>query len=270
MADDDPFLASLADPPRLGPIGVSTHREQTLTLPWFAGMTLAPARKGDILYDVATPNPRRAFGTLGLELRHANGDLIQQVRPTAGHDEHAAYVKTDVDSDHPRRIVVDVSPLLPRHLHPGDYVATVTFSGGAGATRTCASEPLPIRWVAPSRAQQRLRDALEPMRAKRGSWFAAFDPPTAPWVGEETLAPTDPFAWPHLHALATHHPEQFATLPQQTFAGFPAALAPEITLLNIQWLLATRRGEEAVELARSARALYPGIGYALDALRLGN
>lgn len=261
------LLDSLAaDPPRLGPLGAATHAEQVLGMPWFVGMTLCPAAPGDTLCNMMIPSDCSVKQTLGLTLV-GQGQVALDVRPRGrSFEEESAGEVLSMDA--PRRVLTDISPLVPTSVAPGEYEVTFHFAGGPKPSHRSSSEPTRVRLVAATPEQLARRGILEPLRAERGSWRAALRGPTDPRVAAWRLSPSDPFAFPVLSALAEDE-DTLRTLSQRDLSGFSWALAPEVGLIHVEWLAATRRREDAREMAASLRAQFPGIGRSLDALGFG-
>lgn len=242
------------------------HRQQVSGFPWYARLVITSNAPG-LLLGVPIPNERRDQGLVGLRLfRASDNELVSDVQAWATHDEPTRYTSLDLAPYASQQTLVDLSHAVPATLAPGDYIAVVSYSAGSSPSRKTSATADPVSFIVPTQEQLMRRSVLMPHRQTRGSWLAAFDEPTPRGVRGWDLSPSDPFAWPALHSLATDAPVDFAALPHTVFQGFPEALGPFVQLLFIEWLQLNGQAAHAAEEARNLRFHAPGLAVDLEAL----
>lgn len=264
---------ALAKPLSLAPLIAEWAPNVVLGLPWYAALTVRASSPDVALRDLLLPDAYDDQGTLGLHLQRSHpAELVADAHPSAHHDDHVHRPSFDLRFGEARRTLVDLSPLVPtRGAAPDAYSVIVRYAAGIAELAT-ASQPLHVQLRAATPDLLQLASSLRRSVDETGSWLGACER----WVESSVesgapipeLPPAHPLALPVLVATCRRAPGAFAKLPPARFAGWDAALEPDVRRLYIEWLIARREIERAEAEAFALRERTPGLRADLEALGL--
>lgn len=261
---------ALASPIRLAPLSAEWAPAIVMGLPWYAAITIRGANPDIAMSDLLLAGPHDDRSVFALHIqRNQRSEVLVDDRPAPHIDDHGSAPSFDLDFGEARRLLVDLSPLVPwRVVAPDTYAVVVRYKGGHDESRAAESAPTTARFVAATPELTALAATLRPSVEETGSWLAACER----WIDRGDAPDLDaahPLALPLLLAKRGRDPEGFAKLHPARFQGWNPSVEPNVRLLYVDWLLARREVDQARQEALWLRERTPGLTAEIDELGLG-
>jgi hypothetical protein len=243
----------------LAPLEVALPTRWAVGSPLIAAITLRIAAPAARRHGLRLPSLARTAGAIGLWLVNDVRLPVARVEAADGDDGHRAHFS--LGSGEARRILIEISPLLPRSLAPGRYTLQLGYASGGGTV----APPLPIDVAMPSRDEEQALAALTPaLEEGWGSWpWQRGDAPAGPFD------PRDPLLYLRVLRYLCRGPHELAAVDPAVLDVLRASHGPESLALRAE--LAWARGDRASfeSLAEHVRRHAPGVVWWLDAIAAG-
>lgn len=272
MIDEDTLRAverALASPIGLAPLAAEWAPAIVMGLPWYAAITIRSQNPDIAMRGLLSAGPHGDGGAFGLRIqRNQRAEVLVDEQPSPHLDDHCGHPSFDLDFGEARRLLVDLSPLVPwRLVAPDTYSVVVRYRGGLDESLVGESEPTIARFVASTPELTALASTRRPAVEESGSWLAACEQ----WTDEGNTPDLDaahPLALPLLLARRSRDPDGFAKLHPARFQGWDRSVEPNVRLLYVEWLLARREADQARQEAIWLRERTPGLAAEIEALGL--
>lgn len=249
------------NPPELLPLEVAHDSEYVLSLPVYLAATLGCDNPEATLmrlpyFDISNTN-----GFIGLTLTAAGTpDPAVRIEPATRTEDEAGTFS--LGPGETRRVLIDLSPLLPDTLAAGDYTAVLSYGY---ARKKTASAPFSIRLRRPEISVESRLGAWWTERNKAGTW--------SDWL---RTRPADPAALKA--SIPPAGPLQFtASLRYALFAGDPGEAGrilatvkglyrPEVEAYIAELQLQAGDSSSANEIVKN----HPSLIWMLERVKAGN
>jgi hypothetical protein len=254
-------------PPALSPLEIAHDSEYVLGFPAFIAITLRCDDPRTTLMRLPAFDMFGTNGVIGLTLLPAGGKVpAVAIEPAAAMDPDLGASLFRLDPGETRRILIDLSPLLPDTLPPGAY----TFALSYGYNRKVARSPfLPLRLRRPGPDEESVLARWGAEKRRAGSW--------GEWMA---TPPADPSAVaaasPGNEAFRFAACVRYAKFSRADAAGAARSLAsvrglplPEAHALAAEVLLVAGDGTGFDSAASAVGRAHPELAWMLDAARQG-
>lgn len=147
-------------------LALSCEGRHVLGFPLHAGLTARPSESGVALYTLPLVTPFMSPGALGLTLIADDGTQIVKIDPAITSLPIDHEPRCVLEGDDGRRMLADLSELLPRALPPGSYEMLVRFGS---REQWAESDPQQLLVREPNDDEARALAAIAPELLRCGS-----------------------------------------------------------------------------------------------------
>lgn len=241
---------------------LESEPEYVLGFPMYVAITIAVDQPEAGLNILPYPLPHHLFGAIGLQLwRGGEPEAFVKVAPSAVVDPDLDTPSFRLRPGERRRLLVEISPLLPEHLAPGDYTAVLSY----GDRRMHAQSPhFQLHLRAPTDAERELLAALQPELIEAGSWgeWAESRQPSAIVPGPSSER-GDLLRYPRALKLMLHGPVPLGAVDDGFLALLDGMFAPDAEGFRGE-ILAARDARAFQAHAQQVKAKWPGLSAWMD------
>jgi len=261
-----PDSSPLTPETRIVVVGFDHEREYVAGFPVFVALTVAARRKGTYFY-LPMANFAGLGGAIAVSLVNADdGSRTAQFIPPPPHtdpEEMTGWLFQLTGSEQ-RRMLIDLSPIIPADIAPGIYHLTVGYHGGDGLAW---SEWVQVKVRAPTAEDLARRAEVAGDRTADTEWPAwVQQPPADPARLTSAVRAGEPLRFVVLLRWLLHGPA-LAEVDPAVFSALDGVYAPESLALVAEVMRA--RGDQGA-LHRVLAELderYPGLAWWARSLR---
>jgi hypothetical protein len=255
------------DPPSPTISALESEPEYVLGYPLYVALTIAVSRPGASLGSLPLPHTHSLRGAIGLRLWHPSEvDPIVDVEPTAIVAPDLGQPELRLAAGESRRFLVELSPLLPDGLAPGDYSAQLLYGE---PTRIASSQRFALRLREPTDSEQQVLTSLHDEVSREGSWGAwaerresaagALRPPTGN---------RDPLRYPRALKYMLYGPVALGAMDDAFLAVLDGVFAADADGFRAE-ILAAKDRVLFDAYAAQVKAARPGLVAWMDAIAQG-
>lgn len=246
-----------SEPPSAVIVALETEPEYVLGFPVYVALTLAASPPGASLTQVPAPQTHQLYGAIGVRLwRAGDSDPFVDVPANGMVDSDLGLPGMSLRAGRQRRLLLEISSLLPEDLAAGEYTAELRYGTRA---RFATSPRFALRLREPTRAEREQAAALQPELSAAGSWaeWAEQRGPNASALRPPTSA-SDPLRYPRALKYLLHGPVPLGAIDEGFLALLDGLFAPDAEGLRAELLAAKDRAAFAAHAAR-VKATWPGL-----------
>lgn len=256
----------IAMPPTLRLEEVVVEPSYVLGFPTYVGITLAVDPVSATLSRVPLAGWEDTRDMVGVRL-YTQAQLVIEAKAGNVADPEVGVPVTRLRAGEHRRILVDLSEVLPPTLAPDRYQALITFGP---PEQRAQSDWLTLNMRAPNSRETELLRVTSAEREERGSWgqWTRF-PPTGASPTQLPWGPSDPLRFNWLMRDMLYGPGALQSIPLTSLDVLDGLFLPERAALQAE-ILAQRgdAGAFQAHLADAKRA-FPELSWWLDHIEPG-
>jgi hypothetical protein len=254
------------EPPSFVIAVLEAEPEYVLGFPIYVAVTVAVDRPGAALNRLPYALTHELYGAIGLRLwRNGETEPFLSTTPSAVADPHLGMPMFRLGPGEERRMLLEISPLLPESLAPGDYAAALLY----GDREEHAESRFRLRLRAPTQPEQELLTALQPELSAAGSWgqWAEQRRPSAVVPGPATH-PGDLLRYPRALKYMLYGSVPLGAVDDGFLALLDGVFAPDAEGFRGE-ILAAKDPLAFAAHAQQVRAKWPGLSTWLDHISNG-
>jgi hypothetical protein len=246
---------------------IATEPSYVVGFPAYVGLTLSTAPQGTILTRVPAIGWSGTQGMVGLTLMPIGSTTVISARDASPFFDAEAGGTTRLGAGELRRILIDISELVPAQLAPGHY--SIILSVGPENIRA-TSPRLNVSFRTPNDQEEAVLSQLREQVRTRGSWGQWTRlPPLTPDHPRRPWGPGDPLRFNLVLRELYYGSEALSQIGFDILDSLTGLFVPEREALRAELLAA--RGD-TVGLARQLDLLkrdFPGLASWADAINDG-
>jgi hypothetical protein len=264
---------SLDDPERLYSLKIiklEHDSEYVIDLPFYIAVTITPRIEGSY-FSLPAADFLSLGGCIGLNLDPTgdSGSSINFIPPAPIIDPEEPHGDTfDLAEGEQRRMLVDLSPLLPPGLQPGTYDLKVFYIAPGSVVQ---SQPVRVTFRSPSDEDWRRKSRLSPDRDRYRTW--------AEWIKSDPHSPSslttlvdqnDPLRFAILLRYLLHSQIPLEKLDPQILSPLTGLFAPEAMAFRAELLRAKNDKANLASVLQQIQIKYPGLLWWVRSIRDGS
>jgi len=230
--------------------------------PAYSALTIATDRPNA---SIAAPwaGWQSSNGMVGVTLMHAGSvRVIHETEPLAVADPAGGVPVTRLDMGASRRMLVDLTEVLPGPLDPGSYDAVIHFGP---ATTRAVSAPVRLAFRPPTDRERHVLESVADEVAERRSWGQwTFLPPEHRDRLRRAWGPDDPLRFNWVLRELLYGKSKLRDIPLDRVDMLDGLFAPEREALRAELLAARDMPAELVAQVDRVRRDHPGLTYWMD------
>jgi hypothetical protein len=255
-------------PPTLRFLSTDVDRIYVVGFPAYCALTVAANPTDASLSRVPAVGWQGARGMVGVTLSMPGStEPLHHSEPRAIADPSTGVPVTRLRAGESRRMLIDLTEVLPEQLDPGSYSAAISF--GPESLRAVSS-PVDLKFRAPTDREREALSELAEEVAQRGTWGQwTRMPPLDPARHRLPWGTDDPLRLNWILRDVYYGPEMLPAIPLQRLDVLDGIFWPEREALRAE-LLAVRDDPAAFAAqAALAKRLFPGLSSWMDAIAEG-
>jgi hypothetical protein len=260
----------LSDPEQLYALtvlGLDHDPEYVVGLPVYVAVTVTPQVEGSY-FSLPAAGFLSLGGCIGLHLEPAGegGRSVRSVPPAPIINPEEPQGDTfDLAEREQRRMLVDLSPLLPSGLEPATYDLRVFYVAPESMAQ---SQPASVTFRAPTDVERRSLNRLAPDRDRYRSWAEWIEAvPDNPSSLSAQVDPDDPLRFAVVLRYLLHNPIPLEQVDPQILSPLTGLYAPEALALRAELLRARDDKPGLAQMLRQIETQYPGLLWWVRSLR---
>ncbi len=252
-----------------GEIGLALQaelqEEYVLGFPVHIALTLRSRDKGAAFHYLPIIDFFSLPSELGIELLDQRGRTVTEVEPVVNSmrfDKRQGFHLVGCEA---RRILIDLSPLIPVNLTPDTYQLRIDLA----IPVVISTEPLAIRLRSPDELERALLDFYEPLVDEAGSWSDWTLEPTSPDELDKAIRSDDPLRFNKVLRSLLCDPTAWSELDLRMLNVLDGIYEADAQVLRAILLQARGGVEEVRAIEEEATAKFSGLEWLFAELWAG-
>jgi hypothetical protein len=247
--------------PRIAPLDVEVADEYVAGLPMIVAITFECDHPRAELNRVPRPG-LGSFDGIGVRLRPAGSTtVVAEHEPFVVPHEHGRR-GLHLDPGERRRVLLELSPVMPDDLAPGDYDLEVTLS--QLATTPTPPNPVRIQLRAPGTAERAAMARFRAEVAEGGGWLDWAEKSRPGETMQQRLSGVETLRFVRLWGALHDFDVSLADVPLDATSNMPPLVQPEVEIFEAE--LRAARGQPVGGRLRSLRKTHPDLAWWIDAV----
>jgi hypothetical protein len=254
--------------PGLAPLEIDFAKDYVLGFPMHVAILVRCDQEEAVLRHLPFVDCLDTYGAIGLRLQNEwNHQEIMAFEPEFIVDEDAGIPEFALGPGETRRLLIDVSDLIPLETPAGDYFMRISYA--TGSTRV-EHQPVLIVLRRPNAEEQGILGQIKPELLGEGRWKKwTTTPPRDLNHFTEQVTPEDPLRFNRILRFLFYSPQPLDQIDMTLLDGLDGIYYPEAMLFRAELLMARRDHAGFDRVATWVRQSCPGLSYWVDEIAAG-